>query len=76
MKTIEQQNIDHAWGFLVAEDIATDKELQLVTHINGYNWEALMAVLEVRTSYKDIEQYIECEGTGCECECACEGGAE
>ena len=62
MKTIDLQNVDHAWDFLLKHDIATDKELQLVTHINGYSWESLMAVLEVRTSYHDLEQYIEMEG--------------
>lgn len=62
MKTIEQENVDHAWNFIVNEGIATDKELQLVTYINGYNWEALMSVLEVRTGYHDLEQYLEMEG--------------
>ena len=38
------------------------KELELVTYINGYNLKSLNDVLEVRTGYKDLEQYLECEG--------------
>jgi hypothetical protein len=62
MKTIDLQNVDHAWDFLLEHGIATEGELQLVTLINGYSWESLMAVLEVRTSYHDLKQYIEMEG--------------
>ena len=59
---IEEQNTDHAWDFMTEYGIATEGELQLVTTINGYNWDAIMAVLYVRTGYRDIEQFIEMEG--------------
>ena len=62
MKTIDLQNVDHAWDFLLEHGIATEGELQLVTKINGYSWDSILGILYVRTGYHDIEQYIEMEG--------------
>lgn len=58
---LEELSKDDIWNFLVAYGIATDDELQLVTCINGYNIETLLDVLEVRTAYRSVEQYIACE---------------
>jgi len=37
--------------------IATEKEISLITDINGYNEETLNDVIFCRTGYRDIEQY-------------------
>jgi len=37
--------------------IATEKEISLITNINGYNKETLNDVIFCRTGYRDIEQY-------------------
>lgn len=55
------KEIEILWDFLVDNQIATEKELELITYINGYNLKSLNDVLEVRTGYKDLEQYIEME---------------
>ena len=51
--------LNKMWDYLIDEGIATEEELQLITYINGYNIEALNAVLYVRTGYNDIEQLTE-----------------
>ena len=61
MQTIELNNADHAWDFLIKYDIATKNELTLVTGIMGYNWDTCMEVLQWKTGYQDIEQYIDNE---------------
>ena len=55
---------DDLWDFLEDMEIATKEELQLVTNINGYNLESLESVLYVRTGYRYLEQYLECEMQG------------
>ena len=52
---------DNIWDSIINYGIATDDELQLVTSINGYNIESLNDVIYVRTGYRDIEQFEECE---------------
>ena len=47
--------------YIINTGIATDKELKLVTHINGYNEETLNAVIYARTGYHSMEQIEECE---------------
>ena len=54
---------DSARDFCVEHEIASKQELDLVTKINGYNWETIMDVIYVRTGYSHIEQYVECEGS-------------
>jgi len=62
MKLIEEQNTDFAWDFCLDHEIASEQELNLVTKLNGFNWETIMDVIYVRTGYRDIEQYVEMEG--------------
>lgn len=47
--------------YLIENGIATESEIGLVTDINGYTLTALNDILEVRTGYKDLEQYTESE---------------
>jgi len=59
----ETKNTDFAWDFCLDHEIASEQELNLVTKLNGFNWETIMDVIYVRTGYRDIEQYVECEGS-------------
>jgi hypothetical protein len=64
-KKIKENNTmttEELWDTLTAYDIATEKELQLVTKINGYSVDTLNDVLYVRTAYRSWEQMAECEG--------------
>lgn len=47
---------EQTWDYLVENQIATEEELKLVTCINGYNEDSLLAVLYARTGYRSIEQ--------------------
>ena len=47
------------WDLLIENNVATEKELQLVTTINGQNITTLNDVLYVRTGYRDWEQFEE-----------------
>ena len=49
------------WDAIIEYGIATEKELQLVTDINGYNERTLNNVIFARTAYRDLEQFEECE---------------
>ena len=51
-----QEKISKKWDWLLNAGIATEKELQLVTDINGYSIETLNDVLFARTGYRDQEQ--------------------
>ena len=53
--------LNEIYDFIVDYNIATTEELKLVTNINGYNLKALNDIIEVRTGYHDMDQYLECE---------------
>ena len=48
--------IEQMWDYLTETGIATEEELSLITAINGYNEEAMLDVLYVRTGYRSFEQ--------------------
>jgi hypothetical protein len=50
------------YDFIVDYEIATADEIRLVTCITGWNKHSLNDIIEVRTGYKDMEQYEEAEG--------------
>lgn len=52
----EEWEVSDLWDRLVDEDIATDRELELVTDIVGYTKEAMYDVLYARTGYRNFEQ--------------------
>lgn len=52
-------NTDTIWDAIIEYGIATEKELELVTSINGYNENTLNDVVYVRTGYRNIEQLLE-----------------
>jgi len=49
-------NKDKIWDYIVEMGIAEDKELKLVTCINGYTEDTLNSVIYARTGYHDMEQ--------------------
>ena len=60
MTNQEEMTTTDMYDFLLENDIATTNEINLVTHINGYNKKALIDIIEVRTGY-DFDQYKEYE---------------
>ena len=46
------------WDWIVAEGIATEEELQLVTDINGFSEDTLNDIIYARTGYNDKNQYL------------------
>ena len=51
--------VKYVFDMLIEMGIATEKELTLVTAINGTTEETLNDVLYVRTGYRNIEQILE-----------------
>lgn len=52
----EREN--YIWDTLVEYGIATNEEIGLVCVINGLSEKTLNDILEVRTGYRNIEQFI------------------
>ena len=50
------KTINEVWDLLIGYEVATQKELELVTCINGYNIDALNDIIYARTGYQNIEQ--------------------
>ena len=50
------------WDYLIETGFATEEEIQLVIHINGYNLESLESILYARAGYQSLHQIQECEG--------------
>lgn len=53
------ENLNTLYDKIVEYGIATEKEINLVTSINGWNEEAMNDIIYVRTGYRSIEQYEE-----------------
>jgi hypothetical protein len=54
MKT--KYTADQIYDYLRMYGIATEKEIMLVTKINGFSVETMNDILYVRTGYRSIEQ--------------------
>lgn len=50
------------WDFILGNEIASEDELRLVTDINGYSHETLWDVIKCRTTYSDMEQFVDDPG--------------
>ena len=50
------EELGRMYDWLIEMEIATHKELELITDINGYNMETLNDVLYARTGYRDRDQ--------------------
>lgn len=44
------------WDFIVDNNIATDNEVLLVSHINGFNEETMEDIIYARTGLRSYEQ--------------------
>ena len=53
------ENLNTLYDKIVEYGIATEKEINLVTSINGWNEEAMNDIIYCRTGYRSIEQYEE-----------------
>lgn len=51
---------EEMWDVLVAEGIATDKELELAIDLLNYSRETMLKVLKVRTGFRNFEQLEAC----------------
>lgn len=60
MKTIEQK-VNELYNELIAYELFTEKELELITCINGYNEETLNDCIYARYGYRDFKQMLESE---------------
>lgn len=52
-------DINSMYEALIAYGIATEKELQLVIDIVGWNEQSLLDVLYARTGYRNFEQLLD-----------------
>ena len=55
------REIDVIWFKIIDYGIASQKELELITKINGDSIETLNSVICARSACHDIEQYEKCE---------------
>ena len=53
----ELNNIDGVWDYIIECGIATQEEMELITHINGYSIETLNSVVYARTAFNTVEQF-------------------
>ena len=58
---MENTTVKQLWDYLTETGIATEKELSLITSINGYNEDSLESVLYCRTGYRSMEQLEDAE---------------
>jgi len=49
------------YDYMVETEIATVDELNLAINLCGNTIETLNNVLYIRTGYRDLEQYLDCE---------------
>lgn len=59
--TDNEKKYNELWDLIIDNKLATNDELELISAINGWNIETLNDVLYVRTGYRDLEQFKECE---------------
>lgn len=54
----KELTVNELWAELVERDLFTDKELQLLTNINGFSIETLNDALYSRYGYRDYDQMM------------------
>lgn len=55
------KKLEQIYNFIVANSIATENEVSLVTCISGWDLESFNAIIYQRTAYHDVEQLWDCE---------------
>ena len=58
MKQYEDEVI-YVWDKLVDMDLFTDRELELITNINGYTIDTLNDAIYSRYGYRSLDQMLE-----------------
>lgn len=52
--------LENAWyNFITENDIATEKEVNLVTDISGYSESTFLAIVYARNGYRSYEQLLD-----------------
>ncbi len=52
--------LENAWyNFITENNIATEKEVNLVTDISGYSESTFLAIVYARTGYRSYEQLLD-----------------
>ena len=54
-------NVEYVWDYLISSELFTEKELELVTNINGFRIEVLNDCIFVRFGYRSLQQMLEAE---------------
>lgn len=54
----KELTVNELWAELVERDLFTDRELQLLTNINGFSIETLNDALYSRYGYRDYDQMM------------------
>ena len=50
--------LEQYYDYLIDTNIVSEDALQLVTFINGHNWQTLDSALYCQTGYSDIKSYL------------------
>lgn len=59
VKDFEELSLDQLWDLFIDCNICSEESLQLVTNINGYNYEAFKDILYVTFGLRSLEQLVE-----------------
>jgi len=54
-----QDDVIYVWDRLVDMGLFTDRELELITNINGYNIDTLNDAIYARYGYRSLDQMLE-----------------
>ena len=54
-----QDEVIYVWDRLVDMGLFTDRELELITNINGYNIDTLNDAIYARYGYRSLDQMLE-----------------
>ncbi len=58
VKDFEELSLDQLWDLFIDYNICSEESLQLVTNINGYNYEAFKDILYVTFGLRSLEQLV------------------
>ena len=59
--TVDYEDANQVWDFLVASGYFTEAELELVTCLNGFRLDVLNDCIFVRFGYRSLQQMLEAE---------------
>lgn len=59
VKDFEELSLDQLWDLFIGYNICSEESLQLVTNINGYNYEAFKDILYATFGLRSLEQLVE-----------------